>query len=224
MKPPIRCLLAAWLVAVSVPGFSALADEAPVAKTRKRAAADKEAEANLVVNGSFERRTEGQPNSHIESVARGSKALLGWEVIESKRPPVEGGGDEAPGISNVDWLGPERWTASHGKHCLDLDGGIRQALPTKAGRRYVLQFDLAGNPEAEPMVQHLRVLIGEKAHEFEFDSRGKTKRALGWVTKRVAFTADGEHTTLTFVNARPNAQSAGVALDNVVLREVTTRP
>jgi choice-of-anchor C domain-containing protein len=222
MKPPIRSLLAACLVTLGVTSHWAQSDDAPPARTRKETVA-KEADGNLVVNGSFERRNEGQPNSHIESLARGTKALVGWEVIESERPPVEGGGDEGPGISNVDWLGPERWTASHGKHCLDLDGGIRQAVPTKAGQRYVLRFDLAGNPEAEPMVQHLRVIVGEKAHEFDFDSRGKTKRSLGWATKRVSFTAEGERTTLTFVNAKPNAQSAGVALDNVVLREEPDR-
>jgi choice-of-anchor C domain-containing protein len=174
---------------------------------------------NLVVNGSFERRSEGEPNAGIESLSPKDKLLLGWQVIESKRP-TDGKEGEAPGFSNVDWIGPERWTASHGKHCLDLDGGVRQVVMTKPGQHYVLQFDLAGNPEAGPMVQRLHVTIGGKTHQFDFDSRGKSKRDLGWVTKRVEFAADRDRTTLVFVNGEPNVLSAGVALDNVVLRAI----
>jgi choice-of-anchor C domain-containing protein len=178
--------------------------------------------SNLVVNGSFERRTEGEPNAGIESLGVKDKVLLGWQVIESKRPS-DGKDGEAPGISNVDWIGPERWTASHGRYCLDLDGGIRQVVTTKAGQRYVLQFDMAGNPEVGVTAQRLRVTLGKATHEFDFDATGQTERKMSWVTKRVTFTAEGDQTALVFVNAQPNGYSAGVALDSVVLRAIDAR-
>jgi hypothetical protein len=99
-----------------------------------------------------------------------------------------------------------------------LDGGIQQVVATSPGKRYTLRFDLAGNPEGGPRVQRLRVLIDQKAHEFEFDSTGKSKTDLGWVTKEVAFTAERDRVVLTFLNTQPNAQSAGVALDNIEVR------
>jgi choice-of-anchor C domain-containing protein len=184
-------------------------------KDKSRVTAEKPG-SNLVVNGSFERRTEGEPNAGIESLGVKDKVLLGWQVIESKRP-TDGKDGEVPGISNVDWIGPERWTASHGRYCLDLDGGIRQVVTTKAGQRYVLQFDMAGNPEVGVAAQRLRVMLGKETREFDFDANGKTERKMGWVTKRVTFTADADRTALVFVNAEPNGYSAGVALDNVVL-------
>jgi choice-of-anchor C domain-containing protein len=167
---------------------------------------------NLVVNGSFERRKSGRPNSGIETLAPTSDLLLGWEVIDHDAFRDDG----RPWT--IDWIGPKRWRASQGEHCLDLDGGVRQILPTIAGHRYVLSFDLAGNPELGPFVQQLRVMLDECQHEFEFDSIGKTKEDLGWVTKQVLFTARRNRTLLTFINAKPTAQSAGVALDRVVVR------
>jgi choice-of-anchor C domain-containing protein len=208
----IRSVLPVTLLAiVAIAGYS-------MGQERKHVAIAKPG-SNLVVNGSFERRSDGEPNANIESLGLNDKVLLGWQVIESKRPS-DGKRGEAPGFSNVDWIGPERWTASHGRYCLDLDGGVRQIVATKPGQRYMLEFDLAGNPEAGAMVQHVRVMLGAETHRFDFDSREKTKRKLSWITKRVAFTAQGDRTALVFVNAEPNVLSAGVALDNVVLQAV----
>jgi choice-of-anchor C domain-containing protein len=181
--------------------------------SRGEPAADANVGNNLVVNGSFEFRRVGQPNAGIEVLATGSDVLTGWNVVTP---------DDSKAVQThtVDWIGPQRWTASHGKCCLDLDGGIRQLVPTKAGQRYVVTFDLAGNPEAGGMVQHLGVIIDEQTHLFEFDSTGKSKNDLGWASKQIAFTANRERTSLTFLNTRPNAQSAGVALDNVVVRKL----
>jgi choice-of-anchor C domain-containing protein len=172
---------------------------------------DARGDDNLVVNGSFEFRRVSQPNGNIEVLATGSDVLTGWHIVTA---------DDSRAVQThtVDWIGPERWTASHGKCCLDLDGGVRQTVRTKAGQRYILSFDFAGNPEAGGMVQRLTVMIDGQSHHFEFDSTGKTNTDLGWTSKQVAFTAQRDRTTLTFLNARPNAQSAGVALDNVVIR------
>ncbi len=208
-----RWVLPATLFVVSaMPGYS-------VGQKDESAVTPEKPGSNLVVNGSFERRSEGEPNAGIESLGSMGKVLVGWQVIESKRPS-DGKDGDAPGISNVDWIGPERWTASHGKHCLDLDGGIRQTVITKAGRRYVLEFDMAGNPEVGVTAQRLRVTVGKETREFDFDANGKTERKMGWVAKRMTFTANEDRTALVFVNAKPNGYSAGVALDNVVLSAI----
>jgi choice-of-anchor C domain-containing protein len=173
-----------------------------------------DAAGNLVVNGSFEERNDGLPNNYIETLTAGSDVLAGWEVIGPDEPPPS---DSSLGPRTVDWIGPTRWTASEGDHCLDLDSGIRQLLPTQSGKVYRLRFDMAGNPESEPKHQRLQVFVGKHRHEFEFDANGKTERDLGWATKEIEFVADHDRTMLSFVNAKPNGYSAGVALDNVRL-------
>ena len=135
------------------------------------------------------------------------------DVIED----VDVKADLATDPKTVDWIGPTRWKASHGDHCLDLDGGVRQTVRTKPGECYLVAFDLAGNPEVGPFVQHLRLDIGQCRQTFSFDPAGKTTSDLGWSRWSVIFAADDDRTTLTFVNARPNMHSAGVALDHVVV-------
>jgi len=179
-----------------------------------------------IVNGSFELRKSGEPPNHIETLKPGSDDILGWGIVDTvpesseNVPNAEQVNDEPSNRYTVDWIGPTRWKASHGDHCLDLDGGISQTVRTAAGESYEVRFELAGNPELGPMVQTLRLLVNDRQHDFKFNSTGKSTGQLGWVTKRVVFTADKTSTSLTFLNARPNAHSAGVALDNVVIRRL----
>jgi hypothetical protein len=186
-------------------------------------------EGNLVTNGSFECRLEGQPPSHIETLAPGKTDLAGWEIIDPRPLPAAGEAgkidtpDQATGWT-IDWIGPTRWKAAHGNHCLDLDGGIRQTIRTEPGKTYELRFDFAANPELGPNMAHLRVLIDDDRHDFSFDSAGHDPVNLGWNTKSIAFKAAREQTTLTFYNSQPNSQSAGVALDHVVVADPMWTP
>ena len=181
-----------------------------------------------LVNGSFEIREPGSPPDNINTLKPGCKEIVGWEVIDphGETPSPERGkqgewvGDVALRRHTVDWIGPTRWKASHGDHCLDLDGGIGQTICTVFGESYEVRFDLAGNPELGPRVQTLRVLVDDHPHDFTFDSAGKSTGNMGWTTKRVVFTANSDKTALTFLNANPNAQSAGVGLDNVIARRI----
>ncbi len=156
---------------------------------------------NLIRNGSFETRDGGALPVNIDTLEPGRFELVGWEVVGQL----------------VDWIGPTRWKASHAAHSLDLDGGIRQTVSTVPGDAYVLSFDLAGNVEVSPAEKRLRVLIDERGGEFTFDAAGRTSTDMGWVTCRLEFTARGDETVITFLNAEPNPQSSGVALDHVVL-------
>lgn len=172
---------------------------------------------NLILNGSFENRKEGDPPLNIETLLPGSGHLAGWEVFDPQ--PVPDGQGSKPRI--VDWIGPERWKASHGLHCLDIDGGIRQGIATSANTIYALQFDMAGNPETDRVIrQVLHVQVNGDTHEFTFDPAGASRTDLKWVTRFVLFKGKEPQTGVSFVNAHPNIHSAGVALDNVILQPV----
>ena len=202
--------------------LSALLPATTCARAESGAEPSEDVAGNLVVNGSFERREAGQPPNHIETLKPGSKDLLGWEIIDPLGKPGsdalfgEAMADRRTDGWTIDWIGPTRWRGSHGRHCLDLDGGVRQMLATEPGREYELRFDAAANLEQGPNVAHLRVLIDDANHEFKFESTDKSAGGPGWSTQRIKFTAERKETTLTFLNTSPTSQSAGVALDNVV--------
>ncbi|MGQ9607579.1 MAG: DUF642 domain-containing protein [Thermogutta sp.] len=183
----------------------------PVTETPER-------RGNLVVNGSFELRTTGLPPRNIETLQPGSTLVKGWQTFDP-RPKRDDGLSEKDGEHRpliVDWIGPERWKASHGSCCLDIDGGIGQSIPTETGRTYALRFDFAGSPETDGTIQQsLRVETAGDPHEFQFDPTGSATSDLRWVTRVVVFTAKQNATDVRFVNARPNVHSAGVALDVV---------
>lgn len=206
--PPAQAELGAWPAVVILPGNATRCDH-----------------VNLVANGSFERRSAGQPPSHIETISPGKSDLAGWEIIDPSPLPASGGkyvkelanvSDRAPAWT-IDWLGPTRWKAAHGNHCLDLDGGIRQTINTEPGKTYELKFAFAANPELGPNTVHLRVLIDDDRHDFSCDSAGRDTSNLGWTTKSIAFKAARQETTLTLFNSQPSAQSIGVAIDHVVV-------
>jgi WD40 repeat protein len=183
---------------------------------RQQVATDEPSD-NLVINGSFEQRTEGEPSSDCEILVPGSETLVGWQctLVYPFGPR-----DIDPVYRPVEWIGDRRWRASHGQQCLDLDGKIGQELPTTPGAAYRVRFDMAGNPESGPRRQHLRVTIDEHSFDFEFDSRGTSTQYLGWKTKEISFIAKGDKTILAFTNVKPNKESAGVALDHVVVQQL----
>ena len=208
---PVQAELGAWPSIIPLP--------AELVAAAARTGSD---EGNLVTNGSFECRTTGQPPSHIETLAPGRTDLVGWEIIDASPLPAPGesgkldAADRAPGWT-IDWIGPTRWKAADGKHCLDLDGGIRQKIKTEPGKTYELRFDFAANPELGPSTAQLRVLIDDDRHEFSCESAGHDTGNLGWSTRSITFQAARQETTLTFDNSQPNSQSIGVALDHVVV-------
>jgi choice-of-anchor C domain-containing protein len=193
-----------------------------------KAAKAGENENNLVTNGSFECRSAGQPPRHIETLAPGATDLAGWEIVDPRPLPtlevgkIDGGDRAAPWT--IDWIGPTRWQAAHGDCCLDLDGGIRQTIKTEPGKTYELSFDFAANPELGPRTVDLRVLVDDERHDFAFDSTDHDPGSLGWKTQSIEFKAMRQETTLTFYNSRPTSQSAGVALDHVVVTDPRREP
>ena len=167
------------------------------------------AEANLVINGSFE--TGPSPGS-FTNLAAGSTAITGWTV-------------STPG--NIDYIG-SLWVAANGIRSLDLEGsagtcvvptncpgGIEQSFATTAGNQYTVTFDLAGNVFSGPVVKIVTVSAAGQSQNFSFDTTGKSAGNMGWALDTWTFTATGSSTTLKFYTADSPATGFGPALDNV---------
>jgi choice-of-anchor C domain-containing protein len=168
--------------------------------------------ANLVTNGSFE--TGVDPGVFTTLFAPDSTTIQGWTVT---------GG-------SVDYIGTY-WQASNGSRSLDMDGisqgtVAQQTLATVAGQTYRVSFDLAGNPDNGPTVKEIGVSIGGSGLQtFFFDTTGKSRGNMGWVTDSFLYTATGT-STITFqsLTAGPVGQESfaafGPALDNVSVTAV----
>jgi len=157
---------------------------------------------NLLVNGNFEEGPEIATGWFI-TLENGSAALPGWVVSQGN-------------INVVDSL---FYNAAGGKRSLDLNGtmpgAIRQTFKSKKGQKYRLTFALAGNATAGPTMKTLQVSAGGKTKEFTFDTAGKTRNNMGWVSKTWEFTAESDQTTLEFLSLTPG--DSGSALDDVVV-------
>lgn len=167
------------------------------------------AQANLVVNGSFEHGIE--PGLFINLLG-GSTAITGWVVTGSK----------------IDYVG-SIWQASDGSRSLDLDGstlpqangGVAQTFATTPGVAYTVTFDMAGNPANTPTLKPMRVSAAGQSQDFMFDITGATFDHMGWLAKTWTFTAVAATTTLEFRSLTPPGQMGwGAALDNVSVSAV----
>src|SRR5688572_24704848 len=127
----------------------------------------------ILINGSFE---QGPPpfTSHDIGIPAGSTDVTGWTIL----------------AGGVDLL-EDPWDVSDGERAIDLDfrspGGIEQALGTAPGRKYVLSFDLSGNPEGGSLLKRAQVAVGDALQDYSFDSTGQTLDALLWQTVMLSF-------------------------------------
>jgi choice-of-anchor C domain-containing protein len=174
------------------------------------------AEANLLVNGSFE--TGPVPGS-FTNLASGSTAITGWTVS----------------FGNIDYIG-SLWVASDGTRSLDLEGsagtcsinppncpgGISQTFSTVAGQQYLVTFDLAGNLSNLPVIKTVSVSAAGQSQNFTFNTTGHNTASMGWVTDTWTFTATGSTATLEFDTADNPATGWGPALDNVSVTAVSS--
>ena len=168
------------------------------------------AHANLVLNGSFELGID--PGVFI-NLPGGSTAIDNWIVT----------GD------GIDYVG-SGWQSSDGNRSLDLDGsvgspspngGVSQTFATTSGTRYVVQFDMAGNPGSGPTIKPMRVSAAGQQSDFFFDITGQTSTDMGWETNQWEFMASDSSTTLEFRSlTTPPDTGWGPALDNVLVQAV----
>ena len=153
---------------------------------------------NLIQNGSFETATVN-PGPFLQLNA-GSTVITGWTVSQG----------------SIDYIGT-LWQASNGVRSVDLagsgNGKIEQTFNTTIGTTYRVTFDLAGNPNASPIIKDMRVSAGGSSADFSFNTTGKSNSNMGWLSKSWDFTANSTTTTLEFIGL--GNSDAGAALDNV---------
>jgi choice-of-anchor C domain-containing protein len=155
------------------------------------------AEANLLTNGSFE---DGPDPGQFITLGSGSTSIQGWEVTRA----------------TVDYIG-SYFPSSHGKRHVDLDGspgygGIKQTVPTVAGQRYRVTFDMAGNTAGPPTIKKMNVEAAGQSRAFLHDA------GLKWARHTWEFTARGPCTTIEFYSGNTEGDAlAGPMVDNVAL-------
>lgn len=178
-----------------------------------------QAPVSLIVNGDFE---EGPAVGTFVNVPGGATTIPGWVVVGE----------------GIDVVGVRYYLASTGVKSLDLDGsagsritpphvqgGIAQTFATVAGQRYVVTFDMAGNPARPPARKPMRVSAAGQSAEFVFDISGKTGRNMGWLRKEFSFTAAESTTTLEFRSLTVSPLTGyGAAIDNVRVTTTAAAP
>ena len=159
---------------------------------------------NLLVNGSFEEGPEIPKGGTSIILENGSTALPGWVVT----------------LGDIEVVDSSYWKTADGKRSLDLNGSvpgaISQTFKTRKGQKYRVTFALAGStPDVEPKEKKFQISAAGKTTEFTFDTTGKTRNDMGWLSKAWEFTAEADKTTLEFVSLTEG--DVGPALDDVVV-------
>lgn len=161
------------------------------------------ASSNLIVNGSFESSTF---NGSFTTFGAGSTGLTGWTID----------------FGSVDLIN-HYWQPSQGNYSLDLsgndDGVISQSFATVIGQKYVVSFDMAGNPDDKgtDFTKYLQVGLSQEPL-YTFDTTTTSRNQMGWVTKSFVFQAVSTQTRLHFAGGQESAY--GVALDNISVTAV----
>lgn len=180
------------------------------------------ASADLITNGSFESSPIANIGSFITLSAVDSTSITGWTVTQG----------------SIDYIGTY-WSASDGVRSIDLAGNgmgaIADPFDTDINTSYLLEFDLAGNPDGGQLLldgsPNLKVktvyvtvapvgAILPTVYTFTFDTTGKNRTTdMGWTTQRLLFTGFGDFTQITFSSGM-GTSPYGPALDNVRVNAV----
>jgi choice-of-anchor C domain-containing protein len=167
------------------------------------------ADANLIVNGSFEDPSVWQ-TSAVTEYAAGATDMPGWTV----------------GGNGVDLVGETYWNAEDGDQSLDLSGtapgSVTQAVTTTPGANYTLTWYMAGNTNCGQAIKTMDVSWdGTVVDSPSFDDSGDSGTSMGWVELQLNVTAASASSTLEFADATPDGSQCGSTLDNVSLVPAT---
>ena len=162
-----------------------------------------------MTNGGFEAPVTTDPS--FDNVT--GNMITGWTIAPNK---------------NVD-LVRGFFDPSEGKQSIDLNGGspgeIYQDLTTVVGKKYKIQFDLAGNPFPDGVdpgayIKHLDLSWGGSfLSSYAFDTLGHGPHSMGWETITAFATATSTSSRLDFKST--SGSVSGPALDNVHVDAVT---
>ena len=161
------------------------------------------ADASVIINGSFEDGPAIGPANFLE-ISPGATDIVGWVVTRAE----------------IDYLNSDFWQTPDGDRSLDLDGtpgfgGIAQSFATQIGIDYLVEFDMASNPDGAPTIKEMRVEAASQSQDFTYDSTGRSRLDMGWVRREWTFTAVDTTTTLEFYSLDTVNGRFGPALDNV---------
>jgi choice-of-anchor C domain-containing protein len=162
------------------------------------------ANATLLVNGSFEDGID--PDGRI-TLLDNSTDITGWVVL----------------FDSMQYVGTD-WQASDGVRSVHLfgnaAGGIGQLVTTVDQQRYLVSFDMAGDPAGTPNLKFMDVTVSGVVtpFSFTFNTTGKSPTNMGWQRMSFEFTAAGTDTWLLFRAGNQDGQNA--ALDNVSVNVV----
>lgn len=169
------------------------------------------ANANLIVNGSFE-DSNLNPGAQWIPMSGGDTSINGWTTF--------GGG--------VDYMG-SIVAASDGSRSIDINnvtsgGGISQTFATTAGWTYTVEFDMSANMYGGPTPKEMSVSAAGQSELFEFDyvSAGSTGANPMWERMTFIFIGNGSSATLSFTGVSTGVY--GAELDNVVVTGVAPTP
>lgn len=161
------------------------------------------AQANLIVNGSFEDGAFNPNGDNTMSLPNGSTAMTGWTVD--------------PGT--VAWISDPNpfngYHASDGIKSLDLTdysgnfGGVHQSFATVVGGAYMVEFDLGAHSSYGDASLSVNVGQGDTGYTLHSDS------GMLWEHQTYNFVATSTTTDLLFVHNFDGGNATG--LDNVVV-------
>jgi len=158
------------------------------------------ANANLLVNGSFE---QGTPTGAFTTLHLNSTAITGWTVTDE----------------NIDIVGTY-WQQKSGTRSIDLDGTVNgclsQTFATVPGQAYAVTFWLAGNPGGSVATKTMFMRAALDSVPFSFTTTGHTTANMGWIQQGFSFIATGATTTLDMCGTGLN-DGWGCAIDDVVV-------
>ena len=124
---------------------------------------------------------------------------------------------------SVDLVGPSSAQAAEGVQFVDLNGNdvagpgtISQTIPTLPGHKYRLSFQLAGNPNGDPVIKTMTASIGTMTQDFTFDTTGHTNLNLGWVEKDVDALSCSSTLPVTLKTTTPGQRGPNIDAVSVV--------
>lgn len=169
------------------------------------------ANANLIVNGSFE-ESGLNPGSSWIPMSGGDNSITGWTTFGA----------------GIDYMGTVL-AASDGTRSIDLNnltsgGGIAQSFATVAGWIYTVEFDLSANMFGGPTPKLMQVSAAGQSAQFEFDyvAAGSTAANPAWERINWSFVGNGSSANLAFEGISGGVYGADI--DHVVVTGVVPSP
>ena len=208
--------LDACVLDVAETGDGVVAAGAAAAESFETSGTGTKAARNLIANPCLQ--VGGLVAGH-ESLRPGATILAGWQI--------GGGGVDiaAPtGSSSVD----DGWEPASGcPESSDLSGGARgslsQSVPTAAGKKYILSWEMAGIPTSGAEVKAIRVFWnGKLVASPRFDVGRQSLSSMGWSLRQVIVVARSTSSVVKFSDASAPVPHGGATLDAVSLSPETS--